>query len=329
MKNMAHIYRTVAKIVPSKLKLKIKMFLSYTTIVADHESFIGFVTAYSLLLGVIAGFFLGTVYSTPFWIFFVSVVIICNVIVYVWLMLLVDTKARLVEDALPDALQLMASNLRSGMTPEKALLLSSRPEFGPLKEEIDTIGRKVALGKNVGLALMEMARRVRSKRLVRAVELINSGLDSGGSLATLLEATSHDLREQFLVDKKIKASVTMYVIFIFSAAAVISPVLFGLSSFLVEIIQASFSQVNIPTTALASLPIKSAQLSISPAFITSFIIFFQIVNCFMASMILGLISKGKQREGFKYFIVMVVLALPLFFLTRYAIHSVLGGLFNI
>ncbi len=326
---MAHIYRTFAQLIPSGLRGKIKTFLSYTTITIDSESFIGFVTAYSLLLGVIAGFFLGLAYSISFWIFFASVVVICNVMVYVWLMLLVDTKAELVEDALPDALQLMASNLRSGMTPEKALLLSSRPEFGPLKEEIDIIGRKVTLGKNIGLALMEMAKRVRSRRLVRAVELINSGLDSGGSLAILLEATSHDLREQFLVDKKIKASVTMYVIFIFSAAAVISPVLFGLSSFLVEIIQSSFSQINIPTSALASLPIRSGQISLDPAFVTSFIIFFQIVNCFMASIILGLISKGKQREGFKYFIVMVVIAIPLFFLTRYVIHGALGGLFNI
>src|SRR3989344_4622439 len=325
---MAHIYRSFSGLIPYVLKNKIKSFLTYTTITIDPDSFIGFITVYSLLLGLVSGFFLGSFFDISFWIFFPGITLLCNVTVYVWLLLLVDTKARLIEESLPDALQLMASNLRSGMTPEKALLLSSRPEFGPLKDEIDIVGRKVALGKNVGLALMEMARRVRSKRLARSVELLNAGLDSGGSLAILLESTSHDLREQLLVDKKIKASVTMYVIFIFSAAAMISPVLFGLSSFLVEILQSSFSMINIPSTTLTSIPVRSAQISVSANFIIGFIITFITVNCFMASMLLGLLSKGKQREGVKYFMAMIVLAIPIFFISRYAIKYVLGGLFE-
>ena len=325
---MAKIYRTIARIVPKFAKKKIKSFLIYSNLLVDHEIFIGFVTIISLLLGISLGFFVGTIFKLPFWIPFIAVTVLTNLIVYFWLLFMVDKKARVIEESLPDALQLMTSNLRAGMTPEKALLLSARPEFGPLKTEIDIVGKKVALGKSIAHALTEMAARVRSKRLERAVELITSGLQSGGNLANLLDTTSNTLREQYLVDKKIKAGVTMYVMFIFSIAAFISPIVLGLISFLVEVLQASFSSVDIPD-GIGSLPINIGQVSISPEFLVAFLISFIIINAFMASLLLGLISKGKQRQGIKYFIPMSVIAIPLFFIVRISIRNLFGGLFGL
>jgi pilus assembly protein TadC len=316
------IYRIISRLVPSFLSKRLKSFYAYSNIKIEFENFLGFVTLVSFLIGVVAGF------RQSFWIFFFSFSILTGVSVYLWLVFLVDKKASLIEDALPDALQLMASNLRAGMTPDKALLLSSRPEFGPLKVEIDIVGRKVALGKGIGSSLMEMANRVKSKRLLRAVELINSGLNSGGSLAVLLEATANHLREQFLVDKKIKASITMYSIFIFSASSMIAPILLALSSFLVEILKSTFSSVNIPSNSVSSIPIQAAQITISNEFLMFIILAFLIINCLMASMLLGLIGKGKKRDGVKYFIPMILLALPIFFIVRAVISGVLGGLFT-
>ena len=66
----------------------------------------------------------------------------------------------------------------------------------------------------------------------------------------------------------------MYVIFIFSAAAVITPFLFGLSSFLIDILKNSLSQIEIPAAASTALPIKIAKINISAEFLTGFIITF-------------------------------------------------------
>ncbi|MCK5493471.1 MAG: hypothetical protein KAJ14_10215, partial [Candidatus Omnitrophica bacterium] len=46
-----------------------------------------------------------------------------------------------IEGIFPDFLQLVASNLRAGMTVDRAMLLSSRPEFAPLDEEIFRAGK--------------------------------------------------------------------------------------------------------------------------------------------------------------------------------------------
>ena len=297
----------------------------------SHE-IVGFITSSTFLLGIVAGIFgaifFGKELDKAFWIFFSSFTALSNAIIYLWLVLLIDRRAYLIEKALPDALQLMSSNLRAGSTPDKALLLSSRPEFGPLQDEIEIIGRKVTLGKHIGEALVEMSKKVKSKRLVRAVELINSGLASGGSLATLLQSTADDLKSQALLDKKIKASISMYIIFIFSAASLIAPILFGLSSFLVDVLKIIFSSVEIPSEVASSFPFQIKPIDISAGYLLFFILSFIFANNFMASRLLGLIGKGKEREGIKYFIPMVLLAIPIFLLARLAIKSLLGDLFD-
>ncbi|MBU1623023.1 MAG: type II secretion system F family protein [Nanoarchaeota archaeon] len=325
---MKQLLRTIAKIVPRKVRIKVRTNLDFTTIKANVDYLIGGVLVLSVLFGVLFGFLLSLFFNYPWWLFSSGSFVVLLGLAYVYLMLAIDKKAARIEESLPDALQLMASNLRAGMTPDKALLLSARPEFGILKDEIDLVGRKVAMGTSIGFALMEMTTRVKLKRLSRAVELINSGLDSGGSLAMLLEMTANNLQDQFLIDKKIKASITMYVIFIFSAAAVITPFLFGLSSFLIDILKNSLSQIEIPTGASTMMPIKIAEIKISAEFLTGFIITFLSVNGLMASMLLGQIAKGKKRAGLSYFIPLILLAIPLFLLARYLIKSLIGGLFN-
>ncbi|MDP3919013.1 MAG: type II secretion system F family protein [Nanoarchaeota archaeon] len=321
-------YKIITKFVPSPIKKRLRKLLLSYMFETDPDLFIGFITLTSVLLGLVGGFTIGFFFKIPFWIPGLAIFFLVNASAYLWVSLLVDKRTRIIEDFLPDALFLVSSNLKAGMTPDKALLLGSRPEFGPLKSEIDLVGKKVALGKNIGSALMDMTDRVPSKRLLRAVELINSGLNSGGSLATLLESTASHLKDQFLVDKKIKAGVSMYIIFIFAAAAVITPVLLGLSSVLVEILRSSLSQLEIPTTVASTLPIKGAEVTITSKFLISYIITFLVVNNFMAAMLLGLIAKGKQKEGIHYYIPMVLLAIPIFLLVSYIASKSLGGLFN-
>jgi Flp pilus assembly protein TadB len=326
---MKNVYRSITRVLPKKWHLKLKEFLKYTGMKMDYDIFIGMVAFYSVIAGIIFSFFFGAVFNKSFWIFFPLTPIALNAIVYSGIALIIDKKARGIEESLPDALQLMASNLRAGMTPDKALLLSARPEFGSLKVEIDMVGQQVTLGKNIGVALMQMAKRVKSRKLSRAVELINSGLESGGSLASLLEATSSHLREQMLVDKKIKAAITMYIIFIFTAASIITPILLGLSSFLVEILRTSLSQIDIPGGSTTGLPLSVGQISVSSKFIFTYVLAFLTINSLLASMLLGLIQKGKQRDGIRFFVPMMALALPIFLITRYLIQTLLSGLFNI
>ncbi len=322
------VYKTLSLIIPLGIRKEFNNQLRFYGLKTNHDEFIGLVILLSLLFSVGGSFLLGFITHYHFGYFIIPLFILCPVVVYMWIGFVVDKRTNFIEEALPDALQLIASNLRSGMTADKSFILSGRPEFGPLRDEINIVGRKIAMGGNIVTALTDLSKRVPSKKLLRTIELINSGLSSGGTLAVLMESTANHLKEQMLVDKKIKASITMYVIFIFVAASMITPVLFGLSTIIVEILRSTLSQISIPTTGAGFLPTVATEINISNVFLMFYILIFILTNCFMASLILGLIGKGNKREGVKYFIPMAILAIILFLITQYVAKIFFQGFFN-
>ena len=138
------------------------------------------------------------------------------------------------EHSFPDFLQLVASNLRSGTTIDKSILLSARKEFAPLDDEIFTVGKDITTGRSVEESLKEMSDRIGSDKIEKTILLIISGMRSGGNLAILLEQTSSNMTEREFVEKKASSNVLMYVIFIFIAVAIGAPMLFALSGIMVE-----------------------------------------------------------------------------------------------
>lgn len=250
--------------------------------------------------------------------------------VYFSLLLRADAKAKFVESVLPDVLQLMASNLRAGLTTDKALLLAARPEFGPFQQEINQVGKEITMGKEIDEVLEDMARKTRSEKLDKTIALIVSGIRAGGELASLLEQTSKNLRREELVDSRIRANVMMYVIFIASAVCFGAPLLFGLSSFLVEVLSQNLGAMEISPEAgiTAAMPLSLGEITLPIDFVLMFSVIFLITSSVLGSLILGLISKGKEREGIKFMPVLAAVSLGVFFLTRIAIKNMLGTFFG-
>jgi archaellum biogenesis protein FlaJ (TadC family) len=323
-------YRFLAKFYPKKIRENYINLLEYSAIKIDPRRFIGFTGAFGFLLALTLAFYLGLFFDINPFIFFIVFFFVEQALIYFWLLLRADAKAKFVESILPDVLQLMSSNLRAGLTTDKALLLSARPEFGPFQDEINQVGKEITTGGEIGRALLNMAKHIRSERLNKTVILIVSGLRSGGELASLLDQTARNLRQERIVDSRIRANVMMYVIFIFIAVCFGAPLLFGLSSFLIEVLTEIVSGMDIPTTtATANLPLSFTEISISVNFVIMFAVIFLITSSILGSLILGLISKGKEREGIKFMPVLIAASLLMFFLIRFLIKNAIGGLFTV
>jgi len=321
-------YRALAKFYPRKIRKNYVDLLRYSSIKINPDRFVGFVLVFGFLLAWVVGFYTNIFFGVGLLLPTVVFFLLFEVMIYFLLLLKADKKAKFVEDILPDVLQLMASNLRAGLTTDKALLLSARPEFGPFQDEINYVGKEIAMGKEIGSALIEMVKRIKSERLSKTIALIVSGLGSGGELASLLEQTAKNLRRERLVDSRIRANVMMYVIFIFIAVCIGAPMLFGLSSFLVEVLTQNLGAITLPETAAATLPINFSEVSISIDFVIMFSILFLVTSSVLGSLILGLISKGKGREGIKYMPALMAISIAMFFLVRFGIKNMLGGLFG-
>lgn len=314
-------YMSFSRIYPVKIKELFSNMFSLANTKIRMDFFLGFLFFGSIALSLLVSFVLYGSMSMYVLLLFFPVFFLAHFIVYAILMLKADARGRMVEEVLPDALHLMSSNLRAGLTTDKALMLAVKPEFGPLAEELDIVGKKVVMGKDVGEALLEMSKRVRSERLRETALLIRAGLKSGGELAHLLSQTAQNLRNQKFIEEKVKASVLMYFIFIFSAICFGSPILFGLSSFLVEVLTKSLGSIEIPETSATQLPLTLSKLSISPDFIMTFVIVCLVTTSIFGSLVLGLIKKGNEREGLKYIPVVLALTLLTFFLVKIIISN--------
>ena len=175
--------------------------------------------------------------------------------------------------------------------------------------------------------MVEMTEKFKSEKLNKTFSLIITGLRSGGELTNLLDQTAEGLRQERFLEEKIRTNVLMYSIFIFIAMGVGAPVLFGLSSFLIGVIEKNLVSIDLPK--VASIPITFSKISISPSFVLTFAIISLITTSIMGSLVLGLIQKGKERYGLKFIPILLVLTLGIFFLTRFLIGSLLGGIFGL
>ncbi|MFC1768662.1 type II secretion system F family protein [Nanoarchaeota archaeon] len=321
-------YRYIATHIPKNLKEKYIQLLRYSDVQDNPLKFIGFVILNGFLLSIVFGFVLNIFYDIPLYLTIPIAFIAIQLLVYFILMLKADKKAKFVENILPDVLQLMASNLRAGYTTDRALLLSARSEFGVFQKEINQVGKEITTGSEIEDALKGMTKRIKSERLSKTISLIVSGLSSGGELALLLEQTARNLRHEILMDKRIRANVMMYVIFISVAVIIGAPLLFGLSSFFVEIFAINVGSVEIPEAFASSLPFSYGNVSITLEFVILFSVIYLITASIFGSLIISLISKGREREGIKYMPLFIGISLIVFFIIRLAIKSMLSRFFG-
>lgn len=238
-----------------------------------------------------------------------------------------SSRIKKMEELFPDVISLMASNLRSGITIEKAFLMAARPEFDPLDKEILKTGKEITTGQEVMLALRTMGERINSEKISKVISLIISGLKAGGNISDLLDQTARNMKEKEVLEKKTRSTILMYVIFIFFAVGVGSPVLFGLSSVLVEIVINLTSQLPAASGATASssvnLPLSFSQITISLNFIIYFSMIFIVITDLISCLVIGLVNKGDSKDGLKLFLPLLILSISLFFIVRLVLSTLL------
>lgn len=156
------------KLMPQSYKKKLKSLLKFSGSKTSPSSFCNFSFALSIVIGFFASYFLN-VNLLLLWIVFSAGLF---ALFHGFLLLAVDKRTRFVESILPDALQIIAANVRSGFIPSRAILLSARKEFGPLTEAIRNVGKEMMTGKSLQDALDEFTESIKSDILDRTVILL-------------------------------------------------------------------------------------------------------------------------------------------------------------
>lgn len=259
---------------------------------------------------------------------------------YIFSINLARKRADSVDEILPDALQLMAANIRAGMTTDRAIWFSARPEFGPLQDEIKSVSSKVMGGKSMAKSLNEMTERIDSDLLARAVKLMVEGIESGGEMATLLDQTAGDIRTAMEMRKKVKSNVTMYSMFIIFASVLGAPLLFSISLYFIEVTGELWGEQMINGAVGAAegmdggmgggmgmMDMEGPQVSLEH--LRLFAVSTITMTTFFGGLIIGLIQSGRTSKGLKYAPIMIIAALVLFFVSNVVITSIFSGFIGI
>lgn len=257
--------------------------------------------------------------------------------VYFVLNIFVFNRTKIMEQALPDYLQLVTTNLKSGMNFEQSLWAAARPEFGILSAEIQLVSKKVMTGNDTSEALLEFVQRYDSTTLKRNFQLIISEIQSGGEVVHVIERVITSLKRTNDLKEELAASVLSFMIFIAIIVIVLAPILFALANTLLEVI-VGFAELignNVGSTSglggAGAFIKKLGQLAARKEELLSMFSTFSYIaigiTAFFSSLIVSIIEKGDVRAGVRYIPLFTVLALVVFGVFLKVLGAVFSGLF--
>jgi tight adherence protein B len=125
--------------------------------------------------------------------------------VYFWINGKAKKRMAMIEEQLPDAVELMVRSLRVGHPFSSAISIVSKEIQDPLATEFGIIADESAYGRDVGEALKEMAERLDMQDLRFLSVAVTIQQQSGGNLAEILAGLAKVIRARFRLFRRVKA----------------------------------------------------------------------------------------------------------------------------
>ncbi|MEM9708052.1 MAG: type II secretion system F family protein [Pseudomonadota bacterium] len=125
--------------------------------------------------------------------------------VYVWVNNTAKKRMGMIEEQLPEAVELMVRSLRVGHPFSSALQIVAKEVPDPLGTEMGVISDEAAYGRDVGEALKSMAERMDMQDLRFLAVSVTIQQTSGGNLAEILDGLAKVIRARFKLFRRVRA----------------------------------------------------------------------------------------------------------------------------
>ncbi|MCL5101253.1 MAG: type II secretion system F family protein [Candidatus Parvarchaeota archaeon] len=326
-KKVPAVIQLLSKFLPKRMKLALEESITYSLLPTQNftetigKMVFGFIVA-SVLLAIVVFLVLGNPFLAVAMFpigFFVFYILARSILLF-----MADSVSRQIEKVLPDMLMLMAANLRAGMIPENSFLASIKPEFGKLNLLLSHAAIETQGGKDFKDALTEMAGRTTSRFFKDTMRIIGEGLRSGAELHLILENLSVNILQNETIRNDMRAQVRSYALFIFLAATIAAPLLYGVSSFLITILDnisnLSSSSAQAPSSAVGLFSSFSIP-QISPELILIVSVSNVMITAVASAILNGILNSGNAREGMRYIPIFLLIGIVIFFGVRFGVSS--------
>ena len=125
--------------------------------------------------------------------------------VYFWVSSKAKKRMALLEEQLPDAVELMVRSLRVGHPFSNAIAIVSKEVADPLGTEFGLIADEATYGRDVSESLRAFATRMENQDLHFLAVAVSIQQQSGGNLAEILDGLAKVIRSRFKLFRRVKA----------------------------------------------------------------------------------------------------------------------------
>ncbi|MBI5226154.1 type II secretion system F family protein [Candidatus Micrarchaeota archaeon] len=226
-----------------------------------------------------------------------------------------NNRVAAMETNLPDALKHMALVLKAGGTTETAIEEISNADYGPISVELRKSLIQMREGKSFDAVLNEAAQNSGSLLFARTVNIVLDAKKAGAGLADVMFSIAEDARDVLHIKRERISRTTMHVMFLFVSGVVLAPFIFGFSVSIVHYINAGIS------SALPNSDSGNDSLCTLNLVLTVFII----AQTLIAALAIGLIRVGKFTKYLLYAPFLVLAALIIFEVGKFASSAIVGG----
>ncbi|MGM5481344.1 MAG: type II secretion system F family protein [Nanobdellota archaeon] len=254
-------------------------------------------------------------------------------IIYFFLNIKIYKRTKEIESTLPDFLVLVSTNLKGGLSLDKALWAGIRPEFGLLATEMTIVSKRVMTGSDLTEALNEFAVKYDAPLVRRNLSLIIGEIQSGGKIVTVIDKVIETMRKTKALKTEMSSSTLSYMIFIGVVVVLVSPALFALSFQLLEIIMDFTSSLGgslsgsggggVGGMNMASIDFN---VQIDKSHFKNFSMMALGVIGICSSMIISIIEKGDIKGGLKYIPAFTLSSIIIYLISMILLQSLFGGM---
>ena len=125
--------------------------------------------------------------------------------VYIWIARKAKKRMSMIEEQLPDAVELMVRSLRVGHPFSSAVAIVAKESPDPLGSEMGMVSDEAAYGRDMGQTLKDMAERLDMQDLRFLAVAVTIQQTSGGNLAEILDGLAKVIRARFRLFRRVAA----------------------------------------------------------------------------------------------------------------------------
>lgn len=223
------------------------------------------------------------------------------------------------EVAFGEFLYKLSELMRGGIDPVKGVVTLSRTNLGAINKSVRDAASSMVLGHSFEDSMHRMSASIGSRLVNKYIDIVVMAAYTGGNVADLLFRTSEDMRAVIGIEREKEANLKQYIVIFYLAQGIIIMLTYILSTSLLPMIQGVGLQM-LGGSGLSDINFQRG--------------FFHMIvlNAFFGGLIIGQITEGEIKHGFKHsavlmalsYVAVVTLLLPAGVGSTYAITAISG-----